>query len=212
MTGAAEQAKSQKPGLPTWLKVVLILAIVAITGTIALFVVCSKLLSNIQDPQHIKQIASSFMTISDPPGGGFEVTSGIDIGIKAISFVNKPKDVTLCIAVFPETKDLDDPENALNRMNQVSVSTQPPSNDSAPKLPSSKQKFQATNKGSEAVGGRPMSYAVGYKIDTDGSKTPAFIGLFPPGPKGSVCIFGQSPGDKYDMDSTNEFLKSIGTI
>jgi hypothetical protein len=206
-------AEPQKSGLPGWLKIVLILGTVFVIGAIGLFAACTMMLNNIQDPQHIKQIATTFMSINDPPGGGFQYAIGIDFGAKLVGFVNKEKDLSICIATFPESKDLDDPERVLNKMDQMtrtssSQNTKPASTASI----GTKKKFEATSKGTEKVGGREMSYAVGYAINSDGSKAPTFIGLFPPGPKGSVCIFGQSPGDKYDIDSTNEFLKSINTI
>jgi hypothetical protein len=213
MTSTAEP---QKSGLPGWLKIVLIVGTVFVIGAIGLFAACTMMLKNIQDPQHVKQIATTFMNISDPPGGGFEYALGIDFGAKLVGFVNKQKNLSICIATFPESKDLDNPEQALNKMDKMTrtggglsggASTTASSGASG-----TKKKFEATNKGTEKVGGREMSYAVGYEINSDGSKAPTFIGLFPPGPKGSVCIFGQSPGGKYDMDSTNDLLKSINSI
>jgi hypothetical protein len=209
-------AEPQKSGLPGWLKIVLILGTVFVIGAIGLFAACTMMLNNIQDPKHIKQIASTFMNINDPPGGGFQYALGIDLGAKLVGFVNKPKNLSICIATFAESKDLDDPEQALNKMDKMTrsggVQSGGPSSMGSSGSSGVKKKFEATNKGTEKVGGREMSYAVGYEINSDGTKAPTFIGLFPPGPKGSVCIFGQSPGDKYDMDSTNEFLKSINTI
>ncbi len=209
MTGTVEP---QKKGFPGWLKIVLIVGTIFVVAIIVLATACTRLLTTMADPKHVKQIASTFMDVKEPPGGGFEYALGFDIGPKMVAFANKQK-TQVWIVALPEAKDLDDPEKALNKIGKITDSASAGNAEFTTKpAAGDKRKFEVTSKDSEKVGGRMMSYAVGYEIGQDGSKQPTFIGIFPPGSSGSVCVFGQSVGDKYDLDATKELLHSINTI
>lgn len=199
-----------KTGMPKWLKIVLIVGAVLVVGTIGLIVALGFFVGGVvkdaQDPVKIKQVASSFMTVKDPLPEGFEYKMGLDImGNKIIALDNDAQDLKLVIGDLKQADDLDDPEKVINKLSQHSATASSGAHTSV--------KFSSEKKGTETVGGRKMSYAIGKTTDEKRNKTSqVFIGLFEPTPQGTVAIFGSTQKDAYDLEGTETFLKSVEKI
>jgi hypothetical protein len=199
-----------KTGMPKWLKIVLIVGGVFVISSVglmaALFFVGTTMVKDAQDPAKIKQVVASFMTVKDPLPDGYEYKLGADIfGNKIVALNNADKDLKIVIGNLKQVDDLTDPEKVINKLSQHSSA--------AGQGGHSNVKFESEKKGSETVGGRKMDYAVGKAVDDKTQQSSqVFIGLFQPTDKGTVAIFGSTSKEKYDMESTDEFLKSIEKI
>jgi hypothetical protein len=207
----------EKSGLPGWLKVVLISSVVFIVLSIGLVVGCVSFLTNwskeAQDPNRIKQIASSFMKIREPLPDGFKYLLALDLfGNKIVQFKKQDSDLSIVFCVFKEpTSDMTDNEKLLNKVpsfidpndiNAKGRSQIPP-----------RRKFELEREGSQLVGGRKMTYAIGKAVDTKrGGSRETFVGRFPATASGCVCIVGTTGKDTYDIASTNDLLNSIEQI
>jgi hypothetical protein len=199
-----------KAGMPKWLKIVLIVGGVFVVGTVglmaALFFAGATMVKDAQDPAKIKQVVSTFMTVKDPLPDGYDYKFGIDfLGNKIVGLDNADKDLHFVIGDFKQMDDLNDPEKAINKLTQHTSA--------AGQGGHSNVKFESEKKGSEVVGGRKMTYAIGKTTNEKTDKTSqVFIGLFEPTDKGTVAVFGSTSKEKYDMDDTDTFLKSVEKI
>ena len=197
-------------GMPKWLKIVLIVGgvfVVISIGTIAaIFFAAGSVMKDAQDPVKIKQVVASFMSVKDPLPDGFEYKLGLNIfGQKVVGVECPSKDLHLIIGEIKGSNDLSDPEKAINQLTSSAGGASGGAH--------SKVKFDSEKKGSETVGGRKMSYAVGKTTD-EKTDTPhqVFIGIFEPTDAGTVAIFGSTDKKVYDMEDTEAFLKGIEKI
>jgi hypothetical protein len=199
-----------KAGMPKWLKIVLIVGGVFIVVTVGLlaatFFTVGNMYKDATDPVKMKQVVSTFMTVKDPLPEGYEYKFAVDlIGNKIVGLDNGDKDLHFVIGDFKQMADLNDPEKAINKLSQHTSA--------AGQGGHSNVKFESEKKGSEVVGGRKMTYAIGKTTNDKTQKTnQVFIGLFEPTESGTVAIFGSTSKDKYDMENTDTFLKNVEKI
>ncbi len=205
----------QKPGLPGWLKIVLIVTAVIVVLTIGLIGGCAMFFGNmmkeVQDPNHIRQVAASFMRIGEPLPAGFQYKLGINLlGNRIVGFKNESKDLFIVIGDFADKSiDLSDPETAINKV----TATSGLAGHHGQQARGSNIRFETKKKGSEIVGGRQMNYVIGPATNTSTGRTSqTFIGTFSPPTSGTVCIFGSTDKDTYDLQATEELLKDIQSI
>jgi hypothetical protein len=199
-----------KAGMPKWLKIILIVGGVFVIVTVGLlaatFFTVGNIYKDATDPAKMKQVVSTFMTVKDPLPNGYDFKFAVDLlGNKIVGLDNADKDLHFVIGDFKQMDDLNDPEKAINKLTQHTSA--------AGQGGHANVKFESEKKGSEVVGGRKMTYAIGKTTNDKTQKTnQVFIGLFEPTDKGTVAVFGSTSKEKYDMDDTDAFLKSVEKI
>ena len=153
----------EKKGFPGWAKVLIGLVIAGTVLLVALVIGSVVLIGNIQkdstNPVYIEKVARSMVNIESLPPG-FNYQMALDIGgLKTIVIQHKADGTQLTLVLFPKTDGKKSPADLTNELVDKGFPEQGASG-----------KFEITGKGTEAVGGENMSYALGTSTNKAGQK------------------------------------------
>jgi len=199
-------SEAKKGGFPTWAKILIGVVVVGIIGSIALAVGMVFFFQNMvkqsQDPVAIAKTAKSIATFADPLPSGYKFSMALDIaGIKTVTVEHQSDSQMLTFMSFPKKDETSDPQALVDKLYETGIQTHQTS-----------AKFnEVKKKGSMDVAGETMPYIVGEMQSDSGKKFQGMVGcIIPKGKSETFFVYGMQPqGKDYNLDGTEEFLKTI---
>lgn len=190
-----------KKGLPTWAKVLIVLAVVGIVGMIAAGVGIFFLVKDmvVQEPADIKRLAAQTMTLEEPLPSGYTMNMGLNMfGLSALTVTHDGDQQMIMLISFPKAET--DPQATLKRISEQGIET------GSGRIVAQDVK----QRGTEEVGGEAMNYLVGTMSDKSGPHD-GMVGLIvPKGKQKTIFIYAaQLNKMPYDFAVTQKFLKAI---
>jgi hypothetical protein len=201
MTSSASGNTEKKGGMPVWAKVLIAVFVVGtvlvVGGLVCLFVFVSNIQKQAKDPAYIAKVRESIADMTLP--ANFSDTAGFDlVGSKIVCVTHKPDNLELTLTKLPAASEN---KTAAQITDQFASRGMPMAGGSAP--------IEVSSKGTETVGGEQMPYVLGTSTNKTGTKCQTMLGAVITKDKNLVVFYALTPGDKYDMDATKEFLGSI---
>jgi hypothetical protein len=142
--------RSQKGQIPTWLKVVIGIAVLAIIGVIGLFVVAvsigGKLLGSATDVKATEKVAHQIVMFDGDLPPGWKYTMNMDmLGMKMVSLMNMENKTMVNLMQLPNPKH----QSASDMVNNPSLEHSKYSGSS---------RFTVESRGEETIGGEKVPY------------------------------------------------------
>jgi hypothetical protein len=216
-----ESTAPEKKGMPTWAKILIGVGVAFVVGIVGILVAAIIFFTNMShqavDPVQVKRVAASMLTIGDPLPDGFGYSKGLDLlGMKMVAFSHDQDGLQLIFTSIPSNKSAASLEESINESTD---------NQALNQVTSGKSRFQSKSKGTEQVGGKTLTYAIGTTEDNLGQSYPSMMGVITPSNEGRLLmVIGlmqnktddgkpiKDPAKTYNIDATKAFLKAIKKI
>jgi hypothetical protein len=205
MTEAPTEASNQaqpKLHVPIWAKVLLALFIIAIIALVGGLAAGTAWLVNMErssrDPQQMPFVARRVALLDQPLPKGFVYRAAAAISdFITVQITHDSDHMVFYLFRTPLPKDVTAEALAHQAAKQSPFGVQP--------IASIKEEGKFT------VGGEEMPYVIGAtsSIDGGGSGMELVAATVPKGKHAAVILFGISPGNNYNMDTTRELLSAI---
>jgi hypothetical protein len=190
-----------KAGLPTWAKVLIVLVIVGIVGSITLGIGMFFMFKHmfVQEPKELKQLAAQTVTLQDPLPAGYNLNMGLDMfGPKVLTFSHDGDQQMIVLISFPKAES--NPKAMIKDITEHGVDT----GSGRTVAEEIKQQGQAV------VGGEEMSYVVGTMTDKSGRHQGMLGVLVPKNKEKTILIYAVQPNkEPYSFEVTQNFLKAV---
>lgn len=193
-------SEAKSAGMPVWAKVLIVLFTVGLIGTITLVAMGAAWVADFQrqasNPARAFEVALSIAKFQQPMPADFEFTNGYPFPAFPVALaIYKPDKTLFTVTKMPNAGD--------RTAAQIG-------NDIASRGGQHNAKMEITGKGTEAVAGEQMAYLVGQG-QAGSEKFEQMIGVVVPkaDKSSAIMIVGVTPGGKYNMAATQEFLKTI---
>jgi hypothetical protein len=190
--------------MPRWLKMTaLCVASIMALGFLSVLGI-AMLSKDVQNPDKIRNIASSFMTIAEPLPRGMRFAIGTDIlGTKFVLISDDLTNTIWIIFHLPGSENNLPPDMVIRQL-ETAASRAHAAGWSA-------GNFVNRSKGQQVVGGRTLFYETGDVVG-NGENYGSLVGCFTPNQSGTTCMFGTRPHTGFDWHASDNLFSSIDAI
>jgi len=190
--------RNNRGAVPLWVKILLGVVVVGILGIVA---VCFLLFNTVKDmmamdPVKVAAMAQDVAVMSDPLPGSFKWKMGMNMKVMELVSAEATDGQVIMLMTLP-TADKD-------AQSMIDGSTEQKKYGA-----SSARMVSVDQKGTQNVGGLPMSWELGT-MEKDGKQSKGFIGAVVNKPKSkTVMVIGVQPTGEYNLPETKRFLSGI---
>jgi hypothetical protein len=197
-----EPEPQTKLRLPIWAKLLLALFLLGIAGVTGALVTGTAALVNMEqnahDPKQMPFVARKVVVLQDPLPKGFAYKAAASfLGFITIEISHDSDQSSFYVFRTPLPKDVTAEALAREAAKQAPLGVTPISS--------------VKEEGKSMVAGEPLAYVIGdtKTVVNDEPAMEMVAVAMPKGKKAAVIIFGVNPGQKYNMETTQELLNAI---
>lgn len=192
-----------QPTLPLWAKAViaafLLLCVLAIGSLLVGASFMADFIRNARNPSRMAAVAQHIVRIDNPLPAGFSYEVAIPpvplVGWVSVVLSHAADHTVFYLVKMPNP----------NRVSAKKLVDQ-----AAKQGPGNMQPLTVASQGQQVVAGEEMQYVMGATTSPTGTAEQEMIGVIvPKGKTNSVLVVGLTPGEKYNMEATDQLLAAI---